>query len=421
MAVSDRFKALVDIYRRKTISAPNLKVLTIAQWIHESGRGTSELCMKHNNFGGLKYRIELNRLCKPVEYVASDGVDIYCSFDSMEKFLQGYWTFISRSPYQGWGQFKDDPEGYLRFIFGCKYAMDPDYVNKVLGHYDEAEELFNEPIVYDNSAVSWIARFHNEGGTPTLVAYAGADPVCKFTSKIKEEQHSFENLFNNARTVLSASPKMGIPDVADWSENIPQKPTPKPPTTRFLTGKKMLLDPGHSELRSGARGIAPDYPDEHSLNKYLADRLAAMLREQGAEVKIIDPVSDELSAIGSQAAGFDMFISCHHNAFNNKDHYTCVMIHRNLYKKGSLRFAKISATNIAKALNHKLIELSADLPRGVYPNGLSVLSAAERTDCPVCVLVEPYFIDAYGDKQFCYERTAKAASAIAQSVVEYYQ
>ena len=40
---TERFKSLVAAYRRASIDFPQLKPVTIAQWMHESGRGSSRV------------------------------------------------------------------------------------------------------------------------------------------------------------------------------------------------------------------------------------------------------------------------------------------------------------------------------------------------------------------------------------------
>jgi murein DD-endopeptidase MepM/ murein hydrolase activator NlpD len=138
--MSDLFNQLVNLYSRTNIEFPQLKDVTIAQWLLESGRGTSRLAIEHFNFGGLKWRPEMAELATPVDYVASDGKDKYCKFDSLEKFIKGYWRFLDRSPYEGWRNNTNSPEAFVRFV-GSIYATDKNYVSKVLSLQDEAKQL----------------------------------------------------------------------------------------------------------------------------------------------------------------------------------------------------------------------------------------------------------------------------------------
>lgn len=138
--MSKLFNQLVNLYTEVTIEFSGLKGITIAQWLLESGRGTSRLAVEHYNFGGLKWREEMKQFAAPIEYQAGDGWDTYCKFDSLEKFIKGYWHFIERSPYEGWRNNVGSGEKFIRFI-GPIYATDRNYVSKVLNVYEEAQNI----------------------------------------------------------------------------------------------------------------------------------------------------------------------------------------------------------------------------------------------------------------------------------------
>ncbi|MBD2655419.1 N-acetylmuramoyl-L-alanine amidase [Synechocystis sp. FACHB-383] len=138
--MSELFNQLVKFYEETTIDFPQLKGITIAQWILESGRGTSRLAVEHLNFGGLKWRPEMTEFATPVDYEASDGLDKYCKFESLEKFIKGYWRFLDRSPYEGWRNNVDSAEKFIGFI-GPIYAGDSNYITKVLNVFPEAKQL----------------------------------------------------------------------------------------------------------------------------------------------------------------------------------------------------------------------------------------------------------------------------------------
>jgi LysM repeat protein len=138
--MSELFNQLVKAYAKATIEFPQLKGITVAQWLLESGRGTSRLATEHLNFGGLKWRDEMTEFATPVTYQASDGADKYCKFDSLEKFIKGYWRFLDRSPYEGWRNNVSSAEAFIGFI-GPIYAGDRNYVAKVLNAYAEAKQL----------------------------------------------------------------------------------------------------------------------------------------------------------------------------------------------------------------------------------------------------------------------------------------
>lgn len=139
--MSELLDRLVKTYAETDIEFPHLKEITLAQWMLESGRGTSRLATDHLNFGGLKWREEMQGFATPVEYDAHDGRENYCKFDNLEQFIRGYWRFIERSPYQGWRDHINPAEEFIEFI-GPIYAGDRNYVSKVLNLHSEAKQLF---------------------------------------------------------------------------------------------------------------------------------------------------------------------------------------------------------------------------------------------------------------------------------------
>jgi len=183
-----------------------------------------------------------------------------------------------------------------------------------------------------------------------------------------------------------------------------------------LGGIKIILDPGHSAKHVGATGGAPDFPKEEVFTLYIAEKLKSKLVSAGAIVNINNPIGDELSAIGQTAKGNDLFLSIHLNATNGYDYYTCVMINKSFHKSGSRAFASLLANKQAVLLNHKK---NSGNPDGVYDTAnLSVLSSAEKTDCPICVLSESFFIDAYGLNSAVKERCDKVIDAMYSAIVE---
>lgn len=131
---------LAQLYKNHSIPHPNLKEVTLAQWILESGRATSKLATEHFNFGGLKWRSEMSPFATRVSYQAHDGVDDYCKFANIESFISGYWAFIGRAPYAGWEDHAGSGEDYIRFI-GSKYTPTPGYADKVLQLVPESRTL----------------------------------------------------------------------------------------------------------------------------------------------------------------------------------------------------------------------------------------------------------------------------------------
>ena len=80
-----------------------LKQVTLAQWLLESGRGTSKLAQEGNNFAGLKWRPAMQGFATPLQIqVPSEPNPVeFCKFADVEAFIVGYWKFLTRSPYRG--------------------------------------------------------------------------------------------------------------------------------------------------------------------------------------------------------------------------------------------------------------------------------------------------------------------------------
>jgi hypothetical protein len=136
------WRDLIAYYQAYSGTSPQLKIATLAQWIVESGRGSSKLATDFNNFGGIKFRERMVGYAQPVDYQGSDGeLTTYCKFASVESFVKGYWHFIETGPYDGYQQFKDDAAGYIRHIAKMGYSTDSSYVEQVVSAFSEAQGL----------------------------------------------------------------------------------------------------------------------------------------------------------------------------------------------------------------------------------------------------------------------------------------
>jgi N-acetylmuramoyl-L-alanine amidase len=142
MPANELLKRLALIYSQQNIPNPQLKEVTLAQWLLESGRATSDLATEHNNFGGLKWRSEMAPFATRIEFNAHDGKDFYCKFATVESFINGYWAFINRSPYAGWKDHASNGEDYIRFI-GPIYTPTAGYADRVLQLVSEAKALLD--------------------------------------------------------------------------------------------------------------------------------------------------------------------------------------------------------------------------------------------------------------------------------------
>ena len=141
-AVTPLFMKLVKDYALAAIEFEHLKPVTLAQWMLESGRGSSKLATEHLNFAGLKWRDEMVDFASKISYDAHDGTDFYCEFATKEKFIQGYWHFIERPPYDGWRNHATTGASYIEYV-GPRYTPTAGYAGAVLNLLGEAQGLLS--------------------------------------------------------------------------------------------------------------------------------------------------------------------------------------------------------------------------------------------------------------------------------------
>lgn len=136
---------LALVYHKAEIEFPNLKAITLAQWILESGWGKSALAMKHNNFAGLKWRGDLGVAgAVAISYNAHDGVDNYAKLPSTEKFIEYYWKFLDRDVYFGWRNVASDPQKFIQHLLDKGYTSGQEYVTKILALVPQAQALLDK-------------------------------------------------------------------------------------------------------------------------------------------------------------------------------------------------------------------------------------------------------------------------------------
>jgi hypothetical protein len=134
----------LDSAKVNPIHLPTIKEVTLAQWLLESGRATSKLANDAKNFAGLKWRPpEMAEFATSILIkVPSQATEVdFCKFDSVDKFILGYWKFLTRSPYKGIEENMSSPAAFLGFIHRVGFAADPSYVGKVMSLLLEAQEL----------------------------------------------------------------------------------------------------------------------------------------------------------------------------------------------------------------------------------------------------------------------------------------
>ena len=124
-----------------------LKEVTLAQWLLESGRGTSQLAILGNNFAGLKWRFpDMRGFAEPLKIkVPSEPQPVeFCRFSDVNAFILGYWKFLTRWPYKGLEAYTNTPANFLVFLRERGYATDPNYVTKILNLLPEAQKSLAE-------------------------------------------------------------------------------------------------------------------------------------------------------------------------------------------------------------------------------------------------------------------------------------
>lgn len=220
------------------------------------------------NFGGLKYRAELQSKVpgvKPFQYDEGRGEDdkVYFKSDSIETFIKLYWAFIERSPYKGWRDAADkSPAEYLKHIVYAGYVGGAQahrdwYIQTVLSLMDEVGKEFKQV---------------EQGGSTMPVKYS-----------LKGVRIAFDCGHGYDKDVVA-------------------------------------FDPG--AVGNSCR--------EADMVQIYADIAATELKKLGAEVtvfKYIDPKAQRysLGEKGARSKGYDFFVSCHLNAFNGSAQGTEVL------------------------------------------------------------------------------------------------
>ena len=69
----------------------------------------------------------------------SSPVD-FCQFTDIDKFIRGYWKFLTRLPYKGLEVNTKRPENFIGFIQSKGFSTDINYITKVLKLIPEANE-----------------------------------------------------------------------------------------------------------------------------------------------------------------------------------------------------------------------------------------------------------------------------------------
>jgi N-acetylmuramoyl-L-alanine amidase len=184
-----------------------------------------------------------------------------------------------------------------------------------------------------------------------------------------------------------------------------ESPKPVPPAPK--PSKRVLLDPGHSEGEAGARsndGTA----EEEDLNRLQAQIIKARLKAAGIECDIVDPMVDDLTAIGQKAQGYYLFLSLHHNKYaGGSDPGTETFV---------LPGASANTRKFAQAIQFAVVKALGTQDRGVKEANWQVIKVADQYSTGPAILVESYFLNPH-NKNTAISLSTYAAEAMAAALV----
>lgn len=362
---------------------PHLKAAIVAQAALECGWGETKLFSVHGNPFGMHFHEFLRPLgAVGVEYEAHDGKAVYCQFATPAIAWECYWEWFRYWPhYGGWqAAAKKTALDWLTFIGPnyCPPGFTAAWKSAHLGlNYAE-----------------YIVRQLYPRAEQELAAMVPGMTESLFRAKSEGAKFVLE--------LLGQWAPAHIEEVKQPTEPV------KPPQAKKK--KRIYLEPGHSKSRPGADGTSSTVHEE-AQNALAVNIMAQALRAAGHEVTVYDPDPDNLQDVGSHAAGFDTAWSCHHNAFDHKEHYVCVFGSQ----KPSAESQKLG-TMICDAVS-KEIGLKSE---GVKESGYTVPNLFAQVCKGPSGLIEFYFIDAYGDLEIVKDRTTRAAKAAAQAIIDYF-
>ena len=237
----------------------------------------------------------------------------------------------------------------------------------------------------DKPDASWFQFFRNGDGQPIVVAMNGTNGVESYKGNLRQALIDFLVRHSGANTFQIAPASTSIPQgIPDWK---PRTATPPKPSEH-----RVMLEIGHGPgVPFDPGAIAHDNrTTEHELNIIAANAARNVLVAAGVNCTVIDRPGS-LPSIGSNASGFDVFCSVHHNALakgQNKVQRSEAFSHATKGDKPDQELARMISAEMSKTLG---------LPNGGAKQArLGVLSGAEDTNVRAAVLAEVYFIDFVG-------------------------
>lgn len=322
------FDQFVQALSAAGIEFEHLKVAQLAQAILESGRGSSDLFKQYNNPYGMKYRPEMAGTATSVTYTDSAGeTDRYCHFPDYQAAVAGYWKFIGRAPYEGWRLAAATAAEYIRFITFAGYLGGP---------------------------------------------HASVSPSERASDKAKKDAYVSKvwSLFSEAERRLR-----------DVHKNLPA-----PALGQIWKRKGVFIDVGHGDKPEGFDPGAVHKGSkitEHALNLIAARACAKAIADAGVPV-LVDDGNKSNHAAGKASAGYDVFVSVHHNSSENRAQGSEAFYHVTAGTQADKALASSAASAMARSLGIR--------DRGPKGGSLSVLSGARAAAVRAAVLAEMYFI-----------------------------
>lgn len=193
------------------------------------------------------------------------------------------------------------------------------------------------------------------------------------------------------------------------AEHVPARQV-RPPISRSIAGKVIVVDPGHGGKDPGAPG--KDGQDEKHLALSIGMEIARQLEAQGARV-IATRASDRFITLDRRAeiaesSRADLFISIHADSARNRAAQG-VGVH--IYNKASLN-SQQAAYRIVSAVRRAGLE-----SRGIYRNNFHVLREHSRP----AILIECGFLSNSEDRRNLNNPAyrTRLASAIVEGVVDH--
>jgi N-acetylmuramoyl-L-alanine amidase len=181
-----------------------------------------------------------------------------------------------------------------------------------------------------------------------------------------------------------------------------------------MKGKGIALNPGHLGT-VGAIGINPEITEEY-FAKMQVSFLKSILDAASLKNEIIVQSGNDLTALGRQAAGYDMFLSFHFNAAVKKEIYSCFLVGTKT-RQTSIDFGMKLMQNLQIKTDCKLYNNDGIM----RVTKVSVLNSANRTNCPIVGLIESEFIDDEISKDDFTIKIQKKTIVIAETIINHFR